>query len=231
MNDHVYRHTPCDEGGLSVFVPEIYRTRQQHWLSRIIRSHPLAAMVTNGPDAPYATYLPVISESETPSEVGATLLGHMNRANPHWGALKDGMAACLLFTGPNGYVSPTIYQTTPAAPTWNFAAVHLHGTLELFTSIDETLDVVRRTVATFEAAFGRNWDPEPSLKYFRAIVPGVGAFRFTVTAVDGQYKLSQEKDDDVQKRVIDWFAASENGSYRDLANIMREYVRREKDAR
>jgi transcriptional regulator len=205
-----------------MFVPSDYRVTDDGWLCRVIRGYPLATLVTNGSDLPLSTHLPVIAESETPSRVGATLFGHMNRANPHWQSLVPGQAARLIFAGPHGYISPSVYQTTPAAPTWNFASVHLCGTLELL-GVDQVIEVVRRTVATFEPAFGAGWEPEESLRYFDRIAPGVGAFRFTVVAVHGQYKFSQDKDAQTQERVIDWFARSPSGTGRDLADLMRSY--------
>lgn len=206
-----------------MFVPPIYRTTRADQLDRIIRDHALALLVTNGPDAPLATHLPVIPESPTPSAIGATLLGHMNRANPQWAALAGGTPARLVFSGPGGYISPTVYEVTPAAPTWDFTAVHVCGTVEPIEGAEATLEVIRRTVATYEAAFGTGWDPEPSLGYHREILPGVGAFRFTVTSVDGQLKLSQEKDADTRAKVVKWFAGSESGSGRDLAAAMCRY--------
>lgn len=204
-----------------MFVPPIYRTTRTEQLDRVIRDHPLALLVTNGPDAPLATHLPVIPESPTPSAAGATLLGHMNRANPQWAALAGGARARLVFAGPSGYISPTVYEVTPAAPTWNFTAVHVYGTIEPIEGTQATLGVIRRTVETYEAAFGTGWDPEPSLGYHRDIVPGVGAFRFTVVSVDGQLKLSQEKDPDTRHKVIEWFDGSKAGAGRDLAAVMR----------
>ncbi|WP_372343069.1 FMN-binding negative transcriptional regulator [Streptomyces sp. KL116D] len=61
---------------------------------------------------------------------GTTLLGHLNRANPHWAALETGSVLLLTFTGPHSYVSPTVYEKSPAAPTWNFTSVHVRGVVE-----------------------------------------------------------------------------------------------------
>lgn len=206
-----------------MFVPEEFRSTDHEWMTAVVRDHPLALLTTNGPQVPFATHAPVIPESDVPTEIGATLLGHFNRANPHWEALTHGVGARLAFVGPSGYVTPTIYQTTLAAPTWNYVAVHLQGTLEPLEGLDQTLDVVRHTIAAFEPRFGDQWDPEPSLSYFRRIGGGVGAFRFTVTDVDAQFKLSQDKQPEVRDRVAGWFEAASSGNYRDLGALMRDF--------
>ncbi|CAM3273478.1 FMN-binding negative transcriptional regulator [Stackebrandtia soli] len=204
-----------------MFVPPVYRTEDERRIDAVIRDHPLALLTTNGDDAPHATHLPIIPESPRPGIVGATLLGHLNRANPHWSALADGTTGWLVFTGPNGYVTPSVYGTTPAAPTWNFVSVHLKGTIELLDGLENTIRVVSATVATYEERFGTGWSPDGSLEYFHRIGDAVGAFRFTVTAVDAQYKLSQDKDEATRAHVIDWFAESRRGNQRDLADAMR----------
>jgi transcriptional regulator len=192
-----------------------------------IRSHPLALMTANGPDVPWATHLPVIThpdpERAAPDGalVGSTLLGHMNRRNPHWSALSDGGRALLIFQGPHGYVSPTVYRTSPAAPTWNFVAVHVSARLRPIHDTEETLRVVRWTVEAYEKSFGTGWDHRSSAGYFREIVAGVGAFTIAVEAADGMYKLSQEQRPVYRRRVHDAFAASDEETHQDLACLMK----------
>ncbi|MEV6977958.1 FMN-binding negative transcriptional regulator [Kitasatospora sp. NPDC093806] len=213
-----------------MFVPELYRPQDPAWVLEVIRAHPLATMLVNGPEEPFATHLPVIPAEETlalgggeSGLVGATLLGHLNRSNPHWAALAEGTDAVLVFQGPHGYVSPTVYRTTPAAPTWNFVTVHVHGRVEPLAAGAETLAVVRETVRTFERDLGTGWDMTESLSYFEEIAPAVGAFRFTVTAAEGMFKLSQEKTPEVRKLVADSFEASGHGRHRELAAAMHRF--------
>ncbi|MFF4911048.1 FMN-binding negative transcriptional regulator [Streptomyces sp. NPDC001260] len=210
-----------------MFVPSFYREPESSWMVDLIRGNPLALAVANGSaeSGPFATHLPVIFDPETAADrtgelTGATLLGHMNRANPHWAALETGSVLLLTFTGPHSYVSPTVYQVTPAAPTWNFTAVHVRGVVEKIESMEETLEVVEATVRAFEGAFGDGWDMTESLEYFRKIAPGVGAFRFTVTGAEGMFKLSQEQPGEVRERVRESFGHSACAYKRETAELM-----------
>lgn len=198
-----------------MFVPSFYREPESSWMVDLIADNPLALALANGaPETgPFATHLPVIFDPEKPVDGladlrGVTLLGHMNRANPHWTALETGGVLVLTFTGPHAYVSPTVYDVTPAAPTWNFTAVHVRGVVEKIESAEETLGVVQSTVSAFEKAFGNDWDMTGSLDYFRKIAPAVGAFRLTVTGAEGMFKLSQEQPGDVRERVRESFGRS-----------------------
>ncbi|WP_210589248.1 FMN-binding negative transcriptional regulator [Streptomyces sp. GESEQ-35] len=210
-----------------MFVPSFYREPGSSWMVDLIRGNPLALAVANGcpGDGPFATHLPVIFDPETSGDwsgelPGATLLGHMNRANPHWAALESGSVLVLTFTGPHSYVSPTVYEVSPAAPTWNFTAVHVRGVVEKIDSMEETLGVVESTVHAFEGAFGNGWDMTESLDYFRKIAPGVGAFRFTVTRAEGMFKLSQEQPGEVRNRVRESFGQSGCAYKRETAGLM-----------
>ncbi|MGW7276272.1 FMN-binding negative transcriptional regulator [Streptomyces sp. NPDC054864] len=210
-----------------MFVPKFYREPDSSWMVDLIRDNPLALAASNGsPDeAPFATHLPVIFDPETSADwtgelPGATLLGHLNRANPHWSALETGGALLLTFTGPHSYVSPTVYDVTPAAPTWNFTSVHVRGVVEKIDELEETLEVVQSTVRAFEGAFGDGWDMTESLGYFRKIAPAVGAFRFTVTGAEGMFKLSQEQPGEVRERVRESFGHSGCTYKRATAGLM-----------
>lgn len=208
-----------------MFVPRPYRPPDTSWMIEIIRNNPLALLTSNGPPegAPFATHLASIPESfdTKPTDLtGSVLLCHLNRQNPHWSALEDGNVALLTFTGPHGYVTPTIYEYTPAAPTWNFTSIHVRGTVQKVESIEETLDVVMATVRTFESRFGSNWDMTESIGYFRTIAPAVGAFRVHVTGAEGMFKLSQEQRPEVRERVQLSFDTQSNPHYHAMASLM-----------
>ncbi|MEV7857004.1 FMN-binding negative transcriptional regulator [Streptomyces sp. NPDC088183] len=210
-----------------MFVPSHYREPDGSWMIDLIRANPMAIMAINGSsaDGPFATHLPVIPDPAATGRrsadlSGATLLGHMNRANPQWAALESGGVALLIFTGPHGYVSPTVYEMAPAAPTWNFTSVHVHGMVEKIDSTEETLGVVKSTVTALETDFGTDWDMSGSVDYFRKIVPAVGAFRFTVSGAEGMFKLSQEQPAEVRDRVQTSFSCREQGRYRETAELM-----------
>ncbi len=196
-----------------MFVPKIYEATQVEQIVELMRSSPLALLLINGAAdvGPSATHLPVVVESFPEDDdrdglVGATLLGHMNRANPQWASVASSQPGLLSFSGPGSYVSPALYGYSPAAPTWNFTAVQARGTVTPLDTEDEAIEVVCATVRELEAKFGHHWDMSDSLGYFRKIVPGVGAFRFTVTEAAAMLKLGQEQEEPIRCKVRDHFA-------------------------
>ncbi|MFG2000469.1 FMN-binding negative transcriptional regulator [Spirillospora sp. NPDC048911] len=163
----------------------------------LVCDHPFALVVSAPGGVPVATHVPVIIEH--PAEVrdtfeGTTLLGHLARVNPHWSQMESSPEALLVFSGPHGYVSPSMHGADPSVPTWDYAAVHLNGTIELITDEEGLLDVVERTVAVVEGSRSPSWTPsEKSRERFRSIVGGVVAFRFHVCEQRSIFKLSQDR--------------------------------------
>ena len=207
---------------VTMFVPPEYEPLRSDWLIELIRAHPLALLVTATESGSFATHLPVVLARDADTTATAesdtvTLLGHLNRANPHFAALAQDVPSLLVFAGPGGYVSPRLYRTTPAAPTWNFASVHARGPVRVLDQGAPTRHVVASTARLLEARFGRQWDPAGSYDYFERLLPGVGAFTMTATDLRGMFKLSQEKDEAVRDRVATAFGQDGNA---ELAALM-----------
>ncbi|WP_447007991.1 FMN-binding negative transcriptional regulator [Saccharothrix isguenensis] len=206
-----------------MFVPRIYQVDEERWPIAVVDRYPLAVLTTNGVDVPHATHVPVIRPARGERLVGEELIAHMNRVNPHWLALSDDAAAKLVFFGPQGYVTPSVYHVDPAVPTWNFVAVHLTGTLRVSEEASDVLSAVTATARTLEHRFGVGFDVDRAADHHARIASGVGAIRFRVTKVEAMFKLSQEKDPEVRDRVAEWFDRSDTGTHADLAAMMRMF--------
>ncbi|MEV0148455.1 MULTISPECIES: FMN-binding negative transcriptional regulator [unclassified Nonomuraea] len=169
--------------------------------ARLVRANPFALVISAGAGgAPVATHAPVLVESGgDPAFEGATLIGHLARANPQWRAWDSSPEVLVVFSGPHGYVSPTSYAVDPSVPTWNYAAVHLTGRIEVHP---DPLEVVERTVEVLESARTPSWRPSPaSREVFARIVSGVVAFRVRVREERSMFKLGQDIDDERRGRV------------------------------
>jgi transcriptional regulator len=135
----------------------------------------------------------------------------------------------VIIYGPQGYVSPSWYDATPAVPTWNFAVAHLYGTPEILSD-EENLQVLERLVEHFESPL-----PEPYLMnrtlenadYAARIVHGTVGFRMRITRFEAKDKMSQDKPAGVVSRVID--ALGEPGPYRNPALAARMAAVRESE--
>lgn len=180
-----------------------YAAKDPAQVTALVRENPFALVVNASDGVPVATHVPVILEGE--SVEGGTLLGHMARANPHWRSFESSPEVLVIFSGPHGYVSPTVYATDPAVPTWDYATVHVNGRVEL---LDDALDVLERTVTALESLRDPAWEPTPASRdRFRALLPGVVAFRVHIRTEQSMFKLSQDIDAERYARVHADFAA------------------------
>lgn len=211
-----------------MLIPTMYQPRRPSDVIEAVRRNPLALLTSNGAGTPFATHVPVVIDRLEPGEdeaqtlVGATMLGHMNKRNVHWDAMRDGTDVLAVFQGPHGYISPMAYEQRPAAPTWNFITVHLRGRLEPLPEGEATFEVVCATVRALEKVAGTAWDMTGSLEYFRRIQPGVGAFRIHVESAEAMFKLSQEHKPEVQRSIREHLTAGRGGLSLELAEAMRQ---------
>lgn len=170
--------------------------------------------------APMLSHVPFLLSAE-----GAAVDLHLVRSNPIARALGSPRPARLAVSGPDSYVSPDWYGLEDQVPTWNYVAVHLTGTLELRPQA-ELRGVLDRLSDMFEARLLPNppWRsgkmaPEALERMMRAIVP----VRLRVEAVDGTWKLAQNKPEAARLGAAEGVAADGIGSgLAELATLMRD---------
>ncbi|HYJ70174.1 MAG TPA: FMN-binding negative transcriptional regulator [Nocardioidaceae bacterium] len=182
-----------------------YAPPSQRAIVQLVREHPFAMLASAvAGQAPVATHVPIVLPPDADPDAsleGVEMLAHMGRANPHWRDFDGPTPVLMVFASSHGYVSPQLYDSLPAAPTLDYAAVHLAGTLERIDDRAGTLDVVEATVAALESLRPTQWDPSTSRDYFERIVPGVVAFRIRITQQQAMFKLSQDKSETVRDNV------------------------------
>ncbi len=167
------------------------------------RARGFGILSVNGPEGPVAAHVPFLLNDDASF---ADL--HLARSNP---IVRSGLpaSALLAVSGPDAYVSPDWYgphhEVPDQVPTWNYVAVHLRGVLEPLPD-----DALRPHVDALSAEHeGRiagkaPWTSDKMTegampRMMRMILP----FRLRITAVDGTWKLNQNKTPQVRARAAD----------------------------
>jgi transcriptional regulator len=178
----------------------------------IVRAHPFATLVT--PDL-RATHMPCLVDEDGEA---LSVLSHVARADPVADSLGGPMLA--IFHGPQGYVSASWYASD-TIPTWNHVTLHVRGTPEPF---DDALPVVRRTVEHFERAVREPWSLARLGDAAPEMADQVVAFRLRAESWHAEAKLSQDKPQEEQARVL--AALEGDGPYANapLAAAMRRFL-------
>jgi len=171
-----------------MYVPKAFREHDVARLHGFLRAWSFALLVTDLDGVPTATHLPFVLDAEGTAQ--GRLIGHVARANPHWQAFDGTRQALAVFSGPHAYVSPTWYATSPAVPTWNYAAIHAYGRPRILEGTEATRDVVERLVREHDAAWRLADQPA---EFVAGMLRGIVAFELPIDRLEGKMKLSQNR--------------------------------------
>ena len=155
-------------------------------IAALIAAHPFGVLVTQGPEGMAASHLPF-----TVAREGDALLleGHLGRANAQCAQLSGG-SALAVFTGPHAYIAPGWYATQPAVPTWDYAAVHVHGVLEPVEDEAATAVMLKALAVCDPGGFDHD---ALDAKYRAGMVAGIRGFRLPAQRIEAQWKMSQNR--------------------------------------
>lgn len=188
-----------------MYLPAQFKSDNPARAAALMRAHPLASLVSTDDDAlPFITLLPLHFDEERQS-----VWGHCARANPHWRYLEARPRAVVLFTGPQGYLSPTVYPDLARVPTWNYLAVHLVVEARLIhepASKDELLKVL---IAEHEPAYAEQWRNLPET-YTSGMLQGIVGFELRITDLQCKIKLNQHRPEAHEAMKAAYSAGNEN---------------------
>jgi transcriptional regulator len=166
---------------------------------RLIAENPWATIVSQNDGELVASHYPVLLDDRAqPDEL--TVVTHVGRPDEQVHDLGS-TEVLLVFAGPHGYISPSWYgeRATPV-PTWNFSVAHCYGVPEILDP-GENLRVLTRLVDHFERHVDAPvaLDPEVGAR----LAPGTVGIRVPITRFVCKVKMSQDKDPQSQRQVIE----------------------------
>ena len=168
------------------YPPKHHQDQDINHMINVIKTYPLATVISVKDNKPYITHLPLIYR-----EADKKLIGHIDLYNPQTELLKDNNEVTIIFSGPQCYISPTVYTTTQL-PTWNYIKVHLKGNT---TEITDELKVKQSLVdmADFMEAPDYNYKLEMDNPRMHGLINYIKGFEIDITSWEGKFKLSQDK--------------------------------------
>ncbi|MDE3196473.1 MAG: FMN-binding negative transcriptional regulator [Acidobacteriota bacterium] len=186
----------------TLYVPHAQRVTSTLFLQDFMEEFPFADLVTAAP-SPRITHLPVFLDRDA-GDFG-TIHGHISRQNGQQSAFDGEQEAVIVFRGPNRYISPAWYRTSPAVPTWNYAAVHATGRLSPVTDPTALHAMVARLTATFEAREGGTGYEISALPpdYVAGMLSGIVGFEMRIERLEGRFKFGQERPEADRQGILD----------------------------
>ena len=178
-----------------MYIPKHHEETRIDVIDRLIRSHPLASLVTMGSSGLFATHLPMVLHL---SDGSAVLRGHLSRANRQWKEFSPEIQALAIFSGPEHYITPAWYpekqRSGKVVPTWNYAVVHAYGPLRVIEDSEWLLTHLHALTDANEASQTLPWSVDDAPKDFIAsLMNGIVGIELAVERLEGKWKVSQNQ--------------------------------------
>lgn len=179
-----------------------HKERDEQVVKEFIDQHPFAFVTgCDSSNKPVATQVPVFCDIKDGRKI---LRGHIMRNTNHHKAFLHNEDVLVVFTGPHAYVSASWYSNPYQGSTWNYMSVHVNGKIGFLDEIGLE-EVLRKTTLHFEDHDQRSpavFDNLPS-EYKNRAMKAVVAFEIEVTGMGSVFKLSQDRDRESYRNIIE----------------------------
>lgn len=181
-----------------MYIPAAFNEQSPQIAFDLIEEIRLGSLITQGRPM-LVSHIPFMVDRDRGDH--GTLIGHVSKANPQWEHLTENAEVLATFLGPNAYISPSWYATSPRAPTWTYISVHVYGKATLVRAEPELTAMVARLSNTMEPS-DSSWSfsglPEA---HVAKLVKGIVGFEITITRIETQLRLGQNNSVEDRRRV------------------------------
>lgn len=193
------------------------------------QQHSFATLITadSGCGTPFISHLPLLVERPTGENKLGSFSGHLARANPH-SKLLGQKEVTVIFHGPHSYISPRLYSGDLNVPTWNYAVVHARAKGTMIEDAIGIIDILKRTVAYFEKETPARWGRPPWVydlpeDFNSQLVRAIVGFKLEILAIEGKFKLSQNRDEEDYDGVFEAFEKAKTDNDRAMFALMEKF--------
>lgn len=201
-------------------IPKMFKVEEAADILDFIQKNGFATLISVNPDGlPIATHIPIAVEML--AENTPVLRGHVSRANPHAQLFDNNQTALAIFTGAHTYISSSWYEQENVS-TWNYSVVHVYGQIRVLT-VDELRNDVEKLTAKYEKSVEKPFlVPQMSPEMVNAQLKGIVGFELTMSDVQAQAKLSQNRKDTDYQHIIKQLEKTDDAQAHQVATEMRD---------
>lgn len=185
-----------------MYIPPHFSEIDLAEIAAVIEGAPLACIVAQTAEGLIANHIPLLAAP------GGRLIGHVALANDMHRLLAEGQPVLAIFRGDDAYVSPNFYPSKAVhhrhVPTWNYQAVHMHGTI----TFQHETQAKRAAVGLLTRIHERRVNGAQAWRmadapsdYMEQMLGNIVAFQIAVTKTLAKSKLSQNRAD------VDYYGA------------------------
>lgn len=203
-----------------MYIPKHFEQTDRTLLLEVMHKHNFGLLIGTDPDGlPFVTHLPYVVKQDGDR---LWLEAHMAKGNPHWRYLEQNTNAMALFSGPHAYVSPSLYESKQAVPTWNYVTVHAYGKVKVLQEATSIRASHRALIQSTDPDYLRQYE-ELESSFLDSMTNGVVALEFTVERLEGKFKLNQNRPP-LDRQTVAAALGQGNDDARGVADWMRRLV-------
>jgi transcriptional regulator len=105
-------------------------------------------------------------------------------------------------------------------PTWNYIAVHCYGKGTVVIGEEEVSDMLDKMIDNYEPSYKQQWHSLPAA-YRAGMISAIVAFEIVVDDIQGKKHLSQNKNENERKKIIETLSTSSDTNEKLIAEYMR----------
>jgi transcriptional regulator len=181
-----------------MYVPKYFKQEDLDSIQQLIESNGFGILVSQLEGKLWATHIPMELERV---DNQFYLFGHISKANKQFNGFMDDQEVMVIFQGAHAYISSSWYNHENV-PTWNYEAVHLYGNVKKIVG-----DALKAKLAGLIDKYEKSSKNPVSMdklspEFVDKEMRGIIGFEIRVTEIQGASKLSQNRDDENQERII-----------------------------
>ncbi len=205
-----------------MYLPKHFLVEDQSVLAQLISEYPLATIVANLDGRFEINHLPLMLSADK-----TKLYGHVAKMNPLVKvASSSNTSVTAIFNGPNAYVTPSWYpskqESGKVVPTWNYAAVHVEGSIKLIEDVQWLRSHVSQMTDFHEPTYQSTWklDDAPE-EYVQMMLKAIIGIEIEISSLVGKFKLSQNRPAEDYDAVVEQLEKSPQETLQEMLKFMR----------
>ena len=200
-----------------MYIPKGFNFENDAEMVAFMKHYSFATMVTNKASLPLATQLPFIIKDKPE---GLLLNAHFALANEQAKYIEQS-TSLVIFSEPHAYISPAHYDKLESVPTWDYVTVHAYGNAQIINDENAKRAAFEEMIIMYEPVYLEQWK-SLSEKFKLGMMKGTVVFNFTVTDLQGQKKISQNKNEREREKIIAHLDNSNSSSEKAIADYIRK---------
>lgn len=207
-----------------MYIPRHFEELEVSVLHELIQERPFATVIILSVNGFEANHIPF----QLKTDVGqyGILQGHIARGDPivnsaNWKTKE----VLVIFQGANMYISPSLYATKKTdgkvVPTWNYIAVHAHGTMEIIDDPTWLYCHLQELTEQREKELAVPWKiTDAPEDFIKRKMTGIIGIEIVISRLTGKWKLSQNQPVENQHSLIQNLSASSQINHQEMAKLI-----------